>query len=36
MAVLAGLFVVGSVASVALSNASPVWKDARVRAEIGE
>jgi rhomboid protease GluP len=36
MAVFAGLMVAASVASVALSNLSPVWKDERVRAMIGE
>jgi rhomboid protease GluP len=36
MAVLAVLMVAASVASVVLSNLSPVWKDERVRALIGE
>jgi hypothetical protein len=36
MAVLSGLMLLASVASVVLSNLSPVWKDERVRAMIGE
>jgi membrane associated rhomboid family serine protease len=36
MAVLAALGVLASVGSVVLSNLSPVWKDERVRALIGE